>query len=890
MIELRLLGTLDLRDRATGVRAGAVLAQPKRLALLCHLVLATSRGLHRRDRLLALFWPDSPEDRARNSLNQAVFNLRRSLGEAALVSTPEELGIAPGSVWSDVIAFEQALDRGDRQGALELYGGELMPGFHLDGGAEFEQWLDAERERLRRRAVGAALETADELERGGNGVGAVELLRRGVAWAPYDESAVGRLVALLARLGDRVGALNAYERFRTLLAAELEIEPSPDLAALALQLREDEPTSRPPHVSPNEPASQVPHGSQDEAMSRATPPSHARASHSPAADGRKPYRRLSAAGLAAAAVLAVMLWFGPGRHGAPAVAAALPPLDARRVLVAAFENRTGDAALDPLGFMAADWIAQGLARTGIARVVPFSTVVQETPHLTAEGVAPEVALLAANRQLARRIGAGLLIVGSYYLSGEEIVLQAQVTDVATGELLRALDEVRGAPGHPAPAVERLQRQSLGTLAVLLDERLHSWPDPGGQPASLEAYRLFSEGMGIFMRAMDRHATPEGRVMYADAAAKLGAATALDSAFTTAALWAGYAHMNAGDVAAAAAAVDALERRPLSAWSGAVLRHQRAGLVGDAEAAYEAAREVAEMSPDSEWLLKRAVAAYQTGRPREALEIFLRMDPDRGWLRGWSGYWRLRAEVRHMAGDYAAVLDDVRRGLAADPDDSWLHTQELWALAALGRGAGIAERLAPRIAAGDVRAAWQLNTAVEELRGHRHDRAADRLFRRLIPLVDSVAARDGNLALRGHLAHLLNLAGRIDEAAVLYRSLLALQPRSAEHRVRLAILEAARGDLGPARDALDWLSSLAGDDLARAVPAGELAYWGSPEGWLALMQARLLAQTAQPDRAVEMVRAALARGLAHAYLHLHDDPDFAPLRGHSAFDSLLLPRG
>jgi hypothetical protein len=34
----------------------------------------------------------------------------------------------------------------------------------------------------------------------------------------------------------------------------------------------------------------------------------------------------------------------------------------RRVVVAPFENRTGDPSLDPLGAMARDWIAQGLSR------------------------------------------------------------------------------------------------------------------------------------------------------------------------------------------------------------------------------------------------------------------------------------------------------------------------------------------------------------------------------------------------------------------------------------------------------------------------------------------------------------------------------------------------
>jgi len=41
-----------------------VLAQPKRVALLAYLAAATPRRLHRRDSLLALFWPELDQEHA----------------------------------------------------------------------------------------------------------------------------------------------------------------------------------------------------------------------------------------------------------------------------------------------------------------------------------------------------------------------------------------------------------------------------------------------------------------------------------------------------------------------------------------------------------------------------------------------------------------------------------------------------------------------------------------------------------------------------------------------------------------------------------------------------------------------------------------------------------
>ena len=424
MIELRVLGTLDLRDSSTNSSVKSILAQPKRMALLSYLAVATPRGPHRRDKLLSLFWPDSSEDRARNSLNQAVFNLRRSLGETAILATGEEIQLV-ADVRCDAVRFEEALGAGDVQRGLSLYAGELLPAFHVDGCAEFEHWLDAERERLRRKAVSAALTLADEQVQTGNRVGAVELLRRVVTWTPYDEPAVKRLIALLAHLGDRAGALQEFERFRGLLETELAIVPSAELQTLARNIRSAETAPTPPPMTELAivPSAELQTLAQKDRITETAPvppPMSAGAPDRPVEPAAAPRNRLhwlAAAALAVLAIIAAALFFtsSDGRDSVRVAA----PLDAHRVLVGAFENRTGDASLEPLGYMAADWIAQGLAQTGVAHAVPFSTVVQETPHLTAEGVAPEVAVPAANRQFAERIGAGTLLTGSYYSIGNE---------------------------------------------------------------------------------------------------------------------------------------------------------------------------------------------------------------------------------------------------------------------------------------------------------------------------------------------------------------------------------------------------------------------------------------------------------------------------------------
>ncbi|MGH7548389.1 MAG: BTAD domain-containing putative transcriptional regulator [Gemmatimonadales bacterium] len=49
--------------------------------------------------------------------------------------------------------------------------------------------------------------------------------------------ALGRLIALRARLGDRVGALRAYEEFSRRVALDLGVEPSAETRELVRALR-----------------------------------------------------------------------------------------------------------------------------------------------------------------------------------------------------------------------------------------------------------------------------------------------------------------------------------------------------------------------------------------------------------------------------------------------------------------------------------------------------------------------------------------------------------------------------------------------------------------------------------------------------------------------------
>jgi DNA-binding SARP family transcriptional activator/tetratricopeptide (TPR) repeat protein/TolB-like protein len=250
MIRLRTLGTTGLTD-ASGEELGGVLRQPKRFALLAYLALKRPLGLHRRDTLLPLFWPELDTDRARAALRQSLYKLRRHLPPGVLVTRgDEEVGVEPG-IWCDVWAFEAALAAGRPEDALPLYGGELMEGFHLpDVAPELGYWLESKRQRLRGLAVAGAWELAMRAQAADDLDGIRQWATQAVGLAPLDEDGARRLILMLDSAGDRAGAVAAYEQWARRLQSELEVDPAPETVALVESIRQRSEPRRVLHRDP----------------------------------------------------------------------------------------------------------------------------------------------------------------------------------------------------------------------------------------------------------------------------------------------------------------------------------------------------------------------------------------------------------------------------------------------------------------------------------------------------------------------------------------------------------------------------------------------------------------------------------------------------------------
>lgn len=217
MIRLLLLGPLAIERDEQSVDVHG-LPKPKLLALIAYLSAADEARSRSRDTLLGLLWPEREEESARHALRQSLFELRQALGQDVLDGRRAEVVELGPDLWTDVRAFRAALAAGRDAEAIELCRGQLLAGFHLSDAPEFERWLMDERRELAEQAARAAARLGARAEDAGEPDAAVAWYARAASFSPYEEPLWKRQIEVLARQGDRAGAIAVFERFAERLA------------------------------------------------------------------------------------------------------------------------------------------------------------------------------------------------------------------------------------------------------------------------------------------------------------------------------------------------------------------------------------------------------------------------------------------------------------------------------------------------------------------------------------------------------------------------------------------------------------------------------------------------------------------------------------------------
>ncbi|HEX5004295.1 MAG TPA: BTAD domain-containing putative transcriptional regulator [Gemmatimonadales bacterium] len=491
-VTLETLGAVSLRD-AAGASLPTILRQPKRLALLSYLALEGIGTYIRRDRLLALFWPDLDEAHARNGLNKSVHHLRQALGDGVLVGRgDDDLGLAADRFRCDAADFRQACAAQDSGRALELYRGDLLPGFHLGDGSAFEEWLEGERTQLRRQAARAARSLAEALDQAGQGAAAADTGRRAVALSGHDEPTVRWLMALLDQQGDRAGALRVYEELASQLRTDFGVQPDAETDAMRDGILEREGSRRGPGTAEATPD---------------VPPVASAGPSVPAPGTAAGRRRLSRGSFLAGVAITVIGLVALGsvmRRGAP------PPSPSRTFAVLPFTTTGTDTALIRLGH---DLMVLISARVNGMADLEVIDPVAVMAHISADkrdGTAQRPRVPPGGLGATRVLQASLVRVG------DRVQIDGQLIEAA-GQRPLARVEVTAPSGDLVALADSVVFQIIGRL------RPAGAPAAPGGPAlstrSVPALQAFLDGERLL--AADR---------VSEATARYSAAIAADSSF------------------------------------------------------------------------------------------------------------------------------------------------------------------------------------------------------------------------------------------------------------------------------------------------------------------------------------------------------------------------
>jgi serine/threonine protein kinase/tetratricopeptide (TPR) repeat protein len=538
-------------------------------------------------------------------------------------------------------------------------------------------------------------------------------------------------------------------------------------------------------------------------------------------------------------------------------------LIANRVVVAVFENQTGDPSLDPLGRMASDWITQGISMTGLVDAVPSSIVlfsfIEENKNFNG------VARLTA---LSKETGAGIIVSGTYYLVGENINFNAQITDAVSRTLIRSLEPISTSRQSPLEGIGQLQHDVMIELAKVFDFRISGFADVI-YPKSYDAYLAYIEGVEDFYR-MD----------YSAAIEKFTRSYAIDPDFIPPLGYMTQIYLNTGNYVLADSINTLVGKRSsqmdLSPLDIKYHEYWQAVLSGDLSGQLRALRSAYEIAPGhQETLNLLRNVNLRTGRYRENIELFSALHPDGIIMRKW---YPIREGITlsyHLLGEHNKELKASKDALKQYPDNIRILATKVRALSARGKLKQIHDIVesGKTLPATPEGTKWDhlAITAGRELRIHGFPDQGNKYFKEVLLYYEALPG-DQIAVTRYNRALLNSYLEEYDTSREILTELLDTYPDNISYWGLLGIVEAATGNHEEALRIFQMLES-----IDRPYVFGNNFMWC----------ARIAAALGEKERAVRFLKASFESGTPIGII-LHTDLHFESIRDYPPFQDLLRP--
>ncbi|MDH7514006.1 MAG: hypothetical protein QHH14_13750 [Clostridiales bacterium] len=548
-----------------------------------------------------------------------------------------------------------------------------------------------------------------------------------------------------------------------------------------------------------------------------------------------------------------------------------PQYDPKRIIITPFENQTGDRSFDSLGRMISERITQVLISSGIATVVqlPQSEETSKPPK-------PEFV-----RAAARESGAGTHVSGSFYAQQRAITIQAGVSNIRAGRLVKTIGPVSAPQEEPGKAVEEISQKVAGALAMVFDQRFVSQTESGHLP-TFEAYRAFAQGQELFHRFEFQKAMPY-----------FLKSLELDPDFKSPLISIIMGYYNQGHMEKAEEFAREAEksREKLAKIDQLKLDMIISDLRGDWAGDLKATREAARLYGAGSMIFNWALAALNSNLPREALEALSKLDPERIWMKDWWGYWEVMTGAYHMLGEHKKELQAARRGRQQYSGVMLVLYFEAYALAALGRTAELEKLidesygLAPQgsfpgdffvpIPEGGLNSAYVMIRSAEFLRARGYKEQSQKLLGRAIEWLEARPQQEKETPYsRSQQALAMYDSENWEGALALYSELAKEAPENIGYTRYLGCL-AAR--LGIRQEALRIAKQL--EELKRPYLFGQHTY----------ARACIASLLGEKETALRLFREATAQGIPY-WDYFYRDMDIEPLRDYLPFKEFIKPKG
>jgi TolB-like protein len=541
------------------------------------------------------------------------------------------------------------------------------------------------------------------------------------------------------------------------------------------------------------------------------------------------------------------------------------PPNAKQIVVAVFDNLTGDKALDPLGMLAADYVVRALDNS------TFTVVDTRTSALAARWLASSSPAGGSESDraaaLASETRSGTVITGHYYRQGDTLQFEANIIDAARGVTLHSVG-FRGAAAD--------ENKLVAELAGRVSARLVSSSDTTAGAATAQLVEAPSiEALEHATRAWERFFTQPFDTTAAFE--ELRQAIALDSSYTTPFLMRGYildVKARWEDLSEVVAHLGP-HRSRMGRVERAALALFESDLKGDLLGRLHASHELARLSPGSpDMSLLVAISAMYINRGAEARASLLRTRTDRGINQVSPMYWAWRAASDHALDRFDDELTSGKQELKLFPNSQTALLAFTRAYAAQGNVTALDALLLKVGLTPQGARPEAMNLALlagRELRAHGHATEAQKLFARLAAIPLRAGATPVEL---GHHALAQYEAGDYRGAHAVFSALAQRDSTDIGLLGRAAASAYRVGDTASVRFFQGRLTT-----WSRPFAMGEHTFW----------LAHLAVVAGHGHEAVLLLHHAITQGyrpMDLGTITLHEDGDFAPLWKDSAFQALV----